>query len=101
MHVTIIGVNLAIFDNISLRIRVEVSAPTGKPGFVKQRFSTEILKKYAETPKQYAEIPFLLGVFDRGFLRISSKQIHPKQINPTGFKRFLESSMFPRCIRFG
>ena len=101
MHVTIIGVNLAIFDNISLRIRVEVSAPTGKPGFVKQRFSTEILKKYAEirrntqakTPINTQKYRFCLGV--------SSKQIHPKQINPTGFKRFLESSMFPRCIRFG
>ena len=46
-----IGVNLAIFDNIPLHIRVEVSAPTGL-GFVKQRFSTQILKKYAETPKQ-------------------------------------------------
>ena len=40
-----IGVNLAIFDNIFLRIRVD-AAPTGKPGFVKQHFSTEILKKY-------------------------------------------------------
>ena len=25
----------------------------------------------------------------------------PKQINPTGLKRFLESSRFPRSIRFG
>ena len=25
----------------------------------------------------------------------------PKQINPTGLKRFLESSGFPRRIRFG
>ena len=32
-----IGVNLAIFDNISSQIRVEVSAPT-ELGFVKQRF---------------------------------------------------------------
>ena len=45
-----IGFNLGIFDNISLRIRVD-AAPLGL-GFVKQRFSTEILKKYAETPKQ-------------------------------------------------
>ena len=60
--------------------------PYGEPGFLLENAATQILKKYAETPKQYAEIP---------------KQKHPKQINPTGFKRFLESSRFSRSIRCG
>ncbi len=44
-------------------------------------------QKYpSKNPYQYAEIP---------------KQINPKQINPTGPKRFLKTSTIPRKIRFG
>ena len=59
--------------------------PTGLR-FARLRFSTKILKKYAEIRRNtQAKTPIK----------------DPKQINPTGFKRGLKDPRFPLKIRFG
>ena len=95
-----IGVNLAIFDNISLLIRVD-AAPTGL-GSARSRFSTKIPSlrdsRDFEGFKVSAENPVRLG--NRTY-RAWGGRVFLQRYHPYGIQEILKASRFPRRIRFG